>query len=300
MTEKLAGLVIPVLEPLGYQQGLGIAIIARIRQEIPEDVGRLTLRQENIDEVLTCGGLWQGREVAAEIPAHVFLLRRDLIVRVAKEYLEAAVIGEAPKPMDFVKNFLGTEANFDPLTATWLFLQTEFARAELEGELAMAIAHLLEAWPQIVDGTQVTVGPVLEDISIGDVVFSVDTVDVTFGDHRMGIEVNWPGAVLVRFVAHTPSPRDLEEMALGAVVHGIATGCPPQRLVVWGLQSGKGIGMDVERDWLELAIAGTQLATQAIADMRNDRGVVVQGGEHCTRCPFSDSCDVSEADEYPF
>jgi hypothetical protein len=58
--------------------------------------------------------------------------------------------------------------------------------------------------------------------------------------------------------------------------------------------------MDVERDWLEMAIAGTQLATQAIANIRNDRGVVVQGGAHCTLCPFSDSCDVSEADEYPF
>ena len=300
MTEKLAGLVIPVLEPLGYQQGWGMATVARIRQEIPDDVGLLTLRQQNIDEVVTCGGLWQGREIATEIPAHVFLLRRDLFVRVAREYLEAAVIDEAPKPIDFVRTFLGTEANFDPLTATWLFLQSEFERVELENELAMAVAHLVEAWPQIVDGTQVTIGPVLEDIAIGDVVLSVDTIDVTFGDHRMGVEVNWPGTVLVRLVPQWPSPKELEEMALGALVHGIATGCPPQRLVVWGLQSGKGIAMDVEREWLEMAIAGTQLATQAIADMRNDRGVVVQGGEHCTMCPFSDSCDASEADEYPF
>jgi hypothetical protein len=300
MTKKLAGLVIPVLEPLGYRQGWGTATVARIRQEIPEDVGQLTLCQQNIEEVLTCGGLWQGKEVASEIPAHVYLLHRELVVRVTKEYLEAAIIGEAPKPIDFVRRFLRTEANFDPLTATWLFLQSEFERVELEGELAMAIAHLLAAWPQITDGTQVTVGPVLEDISIDGVVFEVDTVDVTFGDHRMGVEVNWPGAVLVRLVALYPSPKDLEEMALGALVHGIATGCPPQRLVVWGLQSGKGIGMDVERDWLEMAIAGTQLATQAIANIRNDRGVVVQGGEHCTLCPFSDSCDVSEADEYPF
>jgi hypothetical protein len=46
-------------------------------------------------------GYRQGREVATEIPAHVFLLRRDLIVRVAREYLEAAVIDEAPKPIDY-------------------------------------------------------------------------------------------------------------------------------------------------------------------------------------------------------
>ena len=97
MTEKLAGLVIPVLEPLGYRQGWGMATVARIRQEIPDDVGRLTLRQQNIDEVMSCGGLWQGREVATEIPAHVFFRRRDLFVRVAREYLEAAVIREVPK-----------------------------------------------------------------------------------------------------------------------------------------------------------------------------------------------------------
>jgi hypothetical protein len=60
MTEKLAGLVIPVLEPLGYQQGWGMATVARIRKEIPDDVGRLTLRQQNIDEVMTCGGLSAG------------------------------------------------------------------------------------------------------------------------------------------------------------------------------------------------------------------------------------------------
>lgn len=300
MSEKLADLVVPVLEPLGYKQGWGMSTVARIREEIPEDLGRLTLRQEDINSVLTCGGLWQGRQTATEIPAHVFLLRHHLFVRVAREYLEATVIDEAPKPIEFVREFLRTEANFDPLTATWLFLQSEFERVELENELAMAVAHLVEAWPQIVDGTLVTVGPVLKDLAIGDVVLNVDTIDVTFSDHRLGVEVNWPGAVLVRFVPHSPSPRDIEEMALGAVVHGLATGCPPQRLVVWGLQSGRGIGIDVERDWLEMAIAGTQLAIKAIGDIRNDRLIVIHGGEHCTQCPFSDSCDVSEADEYPF
>ena len=57
MTEKLAGLVIPVLEPLGYQQGWGMTTVARIRQEIPDDVGRLTLRQQNIDEVMSEDGV---------------------------------------------------------------------------------------------------------------------------------------------------------------------------------------------------------------------------------------------------
>ena len=54
----------------------------------------MTLGQRNIDKVLTCGGLGQGKEVATEIPAHVYLLHRVLVVRMTKEYLEAAIISE--------------------------------------------------------------------------------------------------------------------------------------------------------------------------------------------------------------
>ena len=71
----------------------------------------------------------------------------------------------------------------------------------------MAVAHLVEAWPAIVDGTQVTISPMLEDIAISDVVFSVDTIDVTFGDHRTGVEVNWPGVVLVPQSFHSKRTR---------------------------------------------------------------------------------------------
>lgn len=300
MAEKLAGLVVPVLEPLGYRQGWGLSTLARIGQEIPVDVGRLTLCQQDIDDVLNCGGLWQGKDETIEYPAYVFMLHRDLIVRVTREYLEAFIIGEVSQPIDFVHQFLGTEANFDALTATWLFLQNETARVELEHELTEAITNLLDAWPQIIDGTQTTIGPVLHDIAIGDVVLEVDAIDVTFGDHRVGAEVNWPGVVLVHFVAKVPTPKDLEDMALGALVHGITSGCPPQRLVVWGLQSGIGIGMDVERDWLELAIGGTQAAIKTIAKIRNDRGVEIMGGSHCFNCPLNRSCELSQVDESPF
>ena len=63
------------------------------------------------------------------------------------------MIGEASKPIGFVRGFLGTDANLDPLIAAWLFLQSEFERMELANELAVAVAHLLEAWSEIVDCT---------------------------------------------------------------------------------------------------------------------------------------------------
>jgi len=65
MTEKLARI-------LGYQQGWDMATVARTRQEIPEDVGRLTLRPQNIDEVLTCGGLWQGRDAIFDFQKFIY------------------------------------------------------------------------------------------------------------------------------------------------------------------------------------------------------------------------------------
>jgi hypothetical protein len=92
--------VTPVLEPLGYQQGWGVATLARIPKEIPDDVVRLTPHQQNIDELVTCGGLWLGREIATEIQVHVNLLCRELMVRGFKEYIETD-IGEALKSIDF-------------------------------------------------------------------------------------------------------------------------------------------------------------------------------------------------------
>ena len=93
----------------------------------------------------------QGKEVVTPAPDHVFWLRRNLIHNITMEYLEHAVVWGPQKPIDFVHEYLTTEVNFDPLTATWLFLQNEFERTELANELAMAIAYLLEAWPQIMD-----------------------------------------------------------------------------------------------------------------------------------------------------
>lgn len=300
MAEKLADLVVPVAERLGFRRGWGLATSALIREGLPADLEGLTISQREINAVLSCGLMWQVKEIAPSRPDDVFLLRRALFVKATREFVEAAVIGESTRPMEFVSDFLESEANFDPLTNAWLLLQNERDRVELRASLTEVIADLLDSWPNVLDGTQVTTGPVIEDVAIGDVVFSVDTVDLTVGEHREGEGVNWAGAVLVRFVPQFPNLKDLQDMALGALVHGIATGCPPRRLVVWGLQSRKGLGLDVTRDWMETALASTQMAINKIADIRNDRGITVVGGEHCLDCPINKSCDLSVGDEYPF
>lgn len=79
MTGKLEGLVIPVMEPLGYPHGWAGEIAKRIQGAVPADCGQLVLNSESITDVLTCGGLWQGKEVVTPSPDHVFWLRRKLI-----------------------------------------------------------------------------------------------------------------------------------------------------------------------------------------------------------------------------
>jgi hypothetical protein len=64
---------------------LGAATVARVRQEIPEDVRHLVLCQQNIDEVMNRVEFWQRREIASWKPAHVFILRSDLIVRINRD-----------------------------------------------------------------------------------------------------------------------------------------------------------------------------------------------------------------------
>jgi hypothetical protein len=79
MTGKLEGLVIPVLDQLGYPHGSAGETAKRIQDAVPRDCGQLVLTPSAISDVLTCGGLWQGKEVATPAPEHVFWLRRNLI-----------------------------------------------------------------------------------------------------------------------------------------------------------------------------------------------------------------------------
>jgi len=101
-------------------------------------------------------------------------------------------------------------------------------------------------------------------------------------------------------VAERAIPAHVEQMDMAVLVHALATGCPPQRLVVYSLSTGDGIGMDVEREWLELTIGGVIASLDDIADVDANGVKELNPGEHCTLCPWKDECNESEADDFPF
>jgi hypothetical protein len=296
----LAGLVVPTIDSLGYPSGWGKVVADRLREGFPEGSEGLTVVSGLLEEVDRCEGFWWGRTQVELPPSRVSEIRGQFIRTVALRYLEASIAGQADRPLDFLASYMVEEANFDPLTATWLFLMPSDARHELAREVATAISALVAQWPEVLDGSRVTVGPVVGELSLGPVVLAADVVDVTFGDHRLGVEVNWPGSVLVSLKTGVVSPRDIDDMAVDVLLHTIATGCPPHRLVTYGLMSGRGYAIDVEPSWLEMAIGRVLSTVKSVVKVQATESLAVSPGDHCVVCPLRGECDASEADEYPF
>ena len=129
----------------------------------------LELPWTDVNKVLTCPGWWEAMRTTDPVPPNIIDLHRSLIVDVATAYLEENAVWGAPSPIDFVREYLSNEVNFDPLTATWLFLQDELARTELANGLAARISLMVASWLQIMDASQVSLGPVVESLSVGGV-----------------------------------------------------------------------------------------------------------------------------------
>ena len=232
MAGKLEGLVVPVMEPLGYRHGWAGEVNRRIAEAAQNAPAGLELSWNDVDRVLTCPGWWEATRTTDPIPPNIVDLHRGLIVDIAKAYLEENAVWGAPTPIEFVREYLSNEVNFDPLTATWLFLQDELARTELANGLAARISLMVASWPQIMDASQVSLGPVVESLSVGGVLLRGQHVDAIYGDSRLGVEVSWPGAVLVRFAAEYVMPAHFEQVDMAALVEAHALVCPPQGLLV--------------------------------------------------------------------
>jgi len=299
MAGKLEELVIPTRDPLGYPLGFGMSLVDRLVAEF-NGYRSVAVAQRDIDEVTDCGGLWLANQSPEASLESVAELREALVVKAAREWVETGVVWGQTKPIDFVRRFLREDGNFDPVTLALLHLASADEHQELVSELATVIANFAESWPGITTGADLAIGPVTEALTVGPVHLFASNVDWTYGECRQGIEVNWPGAVLVRLVANRPLIRHVNDMSLTALMHTIATGCPPRRLVVYGLQSGKGLGVDTERAWLEDVRAGLQIAVKAINAIQEQGEIEIDGGRHCVDCPKKNSCSESRADDSPF
>jgi len=68
MAGKLEGLVVPVLEPLGYRHGWAGEVNRRIAEVAQSAPAGLEMSWNDVDRVLTCTGWWEATRTADPIP----------------------------------------------------------------------------------------------------------------------------------------------------------------------------------------------------------------------------------------
>ena len=111
--------------------------------------GEMIRTLNNVNKVLNYPGWWEATRTTDPVPPNIIDLHRSLIVDIATAYLEENAVWGAPSPIDFVREYLSNEVNFDPLTASWLFLLDELARTELANGLAARISLMVSSWPRV-------------------------------------------------------------------------------------------------------------------------------------------------------
>jgi len=297
---KLEELLVPKADAVGYRLGWAEGVAGRVLESVPPTLTDVELSALDVEQLLTCPGLWTGTKLDVPFPSCAGELRHQLFHDVCVHYLATAAIWGTVHPLQFAKDYLAADRHFGALQATWLCLMSEEDRKELASELASCLTRLVSSWPGLLDSTAATIGPVRESLTVGGVRLLASHVDATVGVHRRGADAVWPGSVLLRFVAGEPTMKHVEEISLGVLVHTIATGCPPLRIVLYDLLADDGFGVDVERDWLETAIGMVRAAIRRLVQVRLHGVVEVEPGVHCVTCPLRSECDfgVSEEDKW--
>ena len=297
---KLEELIAPQADAVGYQLGWAAEAAERIREAVPPTLTDVELGALDVEQLLTCPGLWTGTKLNVPFPSCSGELRRQLFHDVCVHYLSAATIWGTIHPLQFAKDYLAADAHFGALHAAWLCLMSADDRRDLTSELASCLTRLVSSWPGLLDSSVSTIGPVRDSLTIGGVRLLAGHVDATVGEHRRGADAVWPGSVLVRFVAGEPTMKHVEEMSLGVLVHTVATGCPPLRIVLYDLLADDGFGMDVERDWLETAVGMVRASIGRLVQVKLHGVVEVEPGDHCVTCPLKSECDfgIAEGDKW--
>lgn len=297
MRRSLGTLVNQGNAPLGYPPEWVEGARRRIAEQAPFS-GSVVLSDPEIGQILTCEGLWQGeRDLALETVESPSCLQSRLTRELVKDWLVAMKGGDSGMPFHFVDDALNDFDSMDDGILRWIGPQSALERLETSCEISAVICRIAEElrFQALSDG--LVLGPVANELDVDGVILQVTDVDLTIGSHRTSGEALWPGAVLVGFVPERPTAVDVDRLGFGALVHTLATGCPPGRVVSYGLLSGQGIGLDVERDWLDMALGGVLASIPKVMRLDNGEEPLLEPGDHCAKCPLAGECPFSQVED---
>jgi hypothetical protein len=291
MEQKLTKL----LTSPGFGQRVELVVQAkeRLLSAVPDGCD-LRLDGTDVAQAITCGGFWESAQQTSDMPPPVSWLHMHLAGRMAIEFVEATVAGHAQRPADFVHEMLTADGRHDALTATWLLLINLDDRAELCRTLTMMLDRFASSWSTMATDSRIRFGPMAAEAVLGGLTLAAGHVDMTLdgGDGRTVLLAITPGAACEMM---------FDSLGVETVLHALAAGSPPARVVGWGVAAGRGVAVDVTDRWFEDRVSHIAIAARRIAEIRDEHRIQLDPGPHCMSCPIGNVCEISEADQHsPF
>ena len=280
---------------LGYPPEWVAGLAQRIGEEVPFGPS-LALTSVDVERLLKCVGLWKSERLLAittplPVEGRFTRLTRSLVRR----WFASLRDGVGIRPFEFVEWSLNDYDEMPTDVLEWVGPQSREERMETVGEIAAIIARFAEqiGYPQLPSG--VVLSPEMS-VRIDDLTLSARDVDLVIGAGETRDGIYWPGAVLVGFVHDTPTAEDLDRLAYSSFIYSLRYGGPPARAVSYGLVSGKSLSMDVERDWVEMAVGGILAVLPKLVELMNGADEVLTPGDHCEGCPDRGNCPFTLPD----
>ena len=265
----------------------------RLLAAVPEGT-HLRIDGTEVLQAITCGGLWDASQRSSMVPPSAAWLHMHLACQMAIEFVEATVAGNNQTPREFVREMLTADGRHDALTATWLLLLNEDNRAELCRTLTMLLERFASSWSAMATDNRIQFGPTAAEAVLGGLTLTGGHVDMTLNGSD-------GQAILLAITPGAACEPMFDSIGVETVLHALATGSPPERVVGWGMGAGRGIAIDVTDQWFETRVSHIVIAARRIIEIRDEHRIRLDPGEHCASCPIGNICEISRADEYsPF
>ena len=264
----------------------------------------LTISSTDVVDVMDCAGLWEARSGSGVPPDSVARLRQTnpqlaLTRRLARLWM-ATNHSTHQRPLDFIRTKLSDHAWASANDVSWVEQQRPEERLETEHEIAAILSRISGQVNSQNPDTPTRIRLERPRVEVGHLTLVSDDIDLCIGTHQIDCGGAWANSVLINFCLETPSESDLERLGFSAVMHTISTGCPPARVISYGLLNGVTDHRDVDAAWLSLHFGFIMATRTAMERSGTAEAIILTPGSHCSRCLDRRDCPFSEIDPEEF
>jgi hypothetical protein len=259
-----------------------------------KSVSKIKISSTDVHNAMECPGLWAASNESNAVTRRIKHGGRQAVMtrQVARRWMQANL--QSPiRPFTYVEAQLNDVSWMTTEQAQWISRQQAEERMETVGEIATVLSRIERDIKFEKLKPSAHVGMRENNIEFGNLTLTSDDVDLCVGTHKIEEEGAWAKTVLLAFVSDNPNGSDLEKLGFSVALHAMNTGCPPARVVAYGLFDGVRIYIDVDAEWVETEIGKIMATTKTINQIRNGNEPSYTPGDYCERCPLNMSCEFS-------